>query len=58
MRQRRSTRKIHVYKRKSRNYKKTTTRDKRHVKRRNKQLIKRRNYRGGDDQCSTSYKSK
>ena len=43
MRRRRSTRKTHVYKRKSRKSKKT----KRHVKRRNKQSIKRYNYRGG-----------
>ena len=43
MRQRRSTRKTPVYKRKSRKYKKTTRRDKRH----NKQSIKRYNYRGG-----------
>lgn len=40
MRRQRSTRKLHVYKRKS---KKTSRR----VKRRNKQSIKRRNYRGG-----------
>ena len=44
MRGRRSTRKLHVYKRKS---KKTTRHNKRHVKRHNKQSIKRRNYRGG-----------
>ena len=44
MRQRHSTRKTHVYKRKS---KKTTRRVKRHVKRRNKQSLKTRNYRGG-----------
>ena len=44
MRRRRSTRKIHVYKRKSRKSKKT----KRHVKRHNKQSIKRYNYRGGN----------
>ena len=43
MRRRRSTRKLHVYNRKSRKSKKTS----RHVKRRNKQSIKRRNYRGG-----------
>jgi hypothetical protein len=40
---RRSTRKIHVYKRNSRKSKKTTRR----IKRRNKQSIKTRKYRGG-----------
>lgn len=49
MRRRRSTRKLTVYKRKSRKSKKTTRRVNRDVKRRNKQSIKRRNYRGGQN---------
>ena len=56
MRQRRSTRKLNVYKRKSRKSKKTTRRDKRHVKRHNKQSIKRRNYRGGTRELFREYR--